>query len=87
MNFTDRTTYLAWVLAWKTAYQAHSRATRGLKLEFKQAQREGAARKVETLRGKLREAAAHARDLVEQRHQSKLRAQQQYLAQRASAAA
>jgi hypothetical protein len=84
-NFSDRTSYLSWASAWKEEYATHSRSIIALKRDFKDAQRNSAPSKIEALRHALQKAKGHANGLIAVRHQSKIEAQRQYLANKAAA--
>lgn len=81
LNFTDRSSYLAWAQEWKEAYRAHSASIRSLKVQFRQAQREGDMSKVYALDSSVRAASRQATEMIEQRHESKVQANRQYLAE------
>ncbi len=81
ITFNGKEEYLAYRSEWKAEYKKISQIIRGLKREISEAQRNrqyaGASQAI------LRKWRIDATDMLEERKASKIRAQEQYLAERA----
>jgi hypothetical protein len=78
LTFTNKTEYLTWRAQWKTEYTQLSNNIRALKKGIKEAMRKRQYAGV--AQNQLRHLREYATEMLELRKQSKILAQQQYLA-------
>jgi len=78
ISFTNKNEYLAWRQQWKAEYKNLSKQIRLLKISINEGQRNRLY--VGGLQNELRDLRAEATQMLELRKQSKVVAQQQYLA-------
>lgn len=89
-NFTDRTSYIAFVRYWKITYKENSEEIRAIKQEIKIAaraeanidfmQRPGEFSRASNLQSRRENLRSVQRNLIAQRHAAKEEAQRQWLA-------